>query len=501
MNTIARTTSMFGIFLNLGIVIASAQGIAPNQTFHALPTSYLTVTSEPGTTSPASWITVFDATGPDVSRAQPLVSSSTLDFTLDGSGTFGESLGTQGSLIFFPATTNLNPGTEGINTLPANSCVSNVTVPLNQLFTLDVANNAIDVGYSTGTAGAYGIAQNATVPMTPVAMTGSAANSRYAIVSQNVPYGVACNNIATSVTQTGSVTFFETSTDTPDNGTTIPTGRCPVYAVTSPDGRRSFILNRGDDTVTVINLTSAAFDQTVSLVPSGGTHAGPVYAEYVPSRGKLLVTNYDNDTVSIINTQTDSTGADGPAFGQVIATVDLWNGNPHTCVIPGTMGQSAPCSKRPAAISALADGSRAYIAEQGSGMIDILDLRVNQVVQTIGITTGGHPRSVVVVSNASTNSIYSYLFVGTPDSSVIPYTSVEDAVLVEPTCTTASQCTCATGGICAYNGGNISDLRISAQTPTAGAVNSMYTTRLPGAGQPCASPNFAPANLAACFVH
>ena len=33
----------------------------------------------------------------------------------------------------------------------------------------------------------------------------------------------------------------------------IPVGKCPVYAVQSPDLQRLYVLNRGDDTISVIN--------------------------------------------------------------------------------------------------------------------------------------------------------------------------------------------------------------------------------------------------------
>ena len=42
--------------------------------------------------------------------------------------------------------------------------------------------------------------------------------------------------------------------------TTIPLGKCPVYAVTSPDQRRIFVMNRGDDTITVINSQNNTLD-------------------------------------------------------------------------------------------------------------------------------------------------------------------------------------------------------------------------------------------------
>lgn len=481
------------LFTNLIIVPAVAQSIAANNAPRVFPASFAVATSGPASTG-KSWITVVDATGDSISSEQPLVSSTSLGFAIDGTGTFGESIGTDNSLNYFQANSSLAPNTVGVNNLPAGGCTSNVTLPANQLYTLDITNNAINMGSATGTPGAYGIAQDGLTGMTPVAMTGGlvagTTEQRYAIVSQGVPYGVACNNIPTQVTQTGSVTFFEPATG-PISGGSISTGKCPVYGVTSSNGQRSFIVNRGDDSITVLNMVGASLDQVIALPLLGGAHAGPVYAEYVPTRGKLLVANYDNDTVSVINVQTDSKGADGPSFGTVVATVDLWNGAAHMCPVPNT-SQSVPCSRRPAAIAALPDGSRAYIADQGTGAIDVLDLRVNQVVSTLAIPTGGHPRSLAVVANSSTNSLFSRVYVATPDSNVIPYIYAGDNLLFDTAC--------ADGGLCTASG-NVSDLHVSTSTPTAGTANNTYTTRLPGAGQPCYQPNFTPQNLAACFTH
>ena len=467
----------------------SAQSIAPNDAPSMFPQVWAVATSGPSSTG-KEWITVVDATGDSIFREQPLVSTTSLGFTVDGTGMFGENLGNDGSLNYFQANGSLLPNTVGVNSLPATSCIANISAPPTSLLALDVANNYIDTGTAGSTPGMFSISQGASVPMTPIGVTGNPNTGRYAVISQNLPYGVACNNIDTQVSQAGSITFYETSTNSIDSGNTISIGHCPVFGVTSADGQRSFVLNRGDDTVSAINLPSAALDTTINLLPAAGTHAAPVHAEYVARRGKLLVANYENDTISVINVQTDSKGSDGPAFGVIVATVDLWNGNTnHVC--PGT---SNPCSKHPAAIAALPDGSRAYVAEQGTGQIDVLDLRVNQIVSTLAVnaTVGSslvtyHPRELSIVSNASTNSLFSRVYVGAPDSTSISYIYAGDNTIFVGNLATAA--------------GNLADIHITTSTPSAGTGNGVFSTRLPGAGEPCASPVFAPANLTACLNH
>lgn len=439
------------------------------------PPAYITAESSSGNSRP--FITLVDANGDSLFRAQPLITNFPLGFTLDASGTYAESIESASSLNYYSANSTLAPNTVYINSLPAPSCTANILAPANQLFALDYKNGTVDIGYPTsGPAGSFNIAQGPAVGTTPVAMTGSAGSGRYFVINQNVPYGVACNNIPHQVTQAGSATGFDAIHGS-TTGTVLTLGKCPVYGTTSDDGGRSFIVNRGDDSVSVIDVPRAALDSTI-LLSSGPSHAGPVYAEYVPRLGKLLVANYENDTVSIINVQVQSNGTDGPNFGNVVATVDLWNHVQHTG------------NKYPAAISALPDGSRAYIANQGDGTISVLDLRLNEVVSTLTLTNGSHPRSIAVMSNAATNSLFAKIYVATPDSPVIPYLDAVDNFLYAP-----NSC-----GLCSYNMTNITDLRASTQNASVGGNNST-SSRTPGAGAPCELPNPSPKNLADCQAH
>jgi len=118
----------------------------------------------------------------------------------------------------------------------------------------------------------------------------------------------------------------------------------------------------------------------------------------------------------------------------------------------------------PASVTVLADGSRAYTANQTDQTVTVVTLGSHTVEKTLPIT--GHPRTVV----STQNSQYGKVYVESPDS---PYLTilrtdldiVDTAVLVQ---------------------GNIVDVRVTTQTATSG--NSNTVSRTPGYGQPCYLP-------------
>src|ERR1700680_3527783 len=88
----------------------------------------------------------------------------------------------------------------------------------------------------------------------------SLVSERNYAITQNIsdPTGVACNTSPRTVTSAGEAEAIEESSFT--ISAKIPLGKCPVYAVESPDTRRIFVLNRGDDTITVINSQNNTLD-------------------------------------------------------------------------------------------------------------------------------------------------------------------------------------------------------------------------------------------------
>jgi DNA-binding beta-propeller fold protein YncE len=175
--------------------------------------------------------------------------------------------------------------------------------------------------------------------------------------------------------------------------------------------------------------------------------AGPVYAEYNQATSQLVVANYDGGTISVIDVSLDQYGNDSPTFG---TTFTIPVGNTST--------------PYPASVTVLADGSRAYTANQAEQTVTVVNLSSHTVEKTLSVV--GHPRTVV----STQNSLYGKIYVASPDS---PYLTilrtdldiVDTTVLVE---------------------GNIVDVRVSTQNGTSGNTNN--TSRIPGYGQPCYLP-------------
>jgi YVTN family beta-propeller protein len=271
----------------------------------------------------------------------------------------------------------------------------------------------------------------------------------------------------------------------------IPAGKCPVYALETPDTRRLFVLNRGDDTITVINAQNNTLDSctpftsqtgatvnchpvlplsTAALKFTGVTPpncnlatnptcgmsatAGPVFAEYNPATSQLVIADYDGNSVSVIDVSLDEYGNDSATFGTTF---------------------TIPVGNNPASVTALADGSRAYTANQTDGTVSIINLTSHTFEKTLPVI--GNPRTVV----STQNSLYGKVFVASPNS---PYLTIirTDLDLVDTTVLVE---------------GNIVDVRATTQNGSQG--NTFITSRVPGYGQPCYLPGAANAqSLAVC---
>ena len=88
----------------------------------------------------------------------------------------------------------------------------------------------------------------------PVFMAGGPLlnGQREYVLSQDLPDtpagAIACN-LSPRTGPDGVVTPIEITSNTTDPA--IPMGKCPVFAVETPDLQRLFVLNRGDDTISV----------------------------------------------------------------------------------------------------------------------------------------------------------------------------------------------------------------------------------------------------------
>jgi YVTN family beta-propeller protein len=340
-------------------------------------------------------------------------------------------------------------------TFPFTAMPVNMFSPSIGLWVSDLNGNAIDV--FTGFPEAFKLA--IPVAPTPVSLVGPSLQGQrdYAISQGAVAGGTACN-VSPTTAPSGEADGIETATFTVSS--TIPLGKCPVFGVQSSDNRRFFVLNRGDDTVTVINSQNNTLNsctpfqnqngQTVTCHPSlpvspapGFAHAGPIYAEYNAATSQLVVSNYDGNSVSVIDVSMDEYGNDSQTFGTTF---------------------TIPVGNNPASVTVLADGSRAYTANQTDGTVSVVNLSSHTLEKTLPVN--GHPRTVVSTQNSTEGKVYA----ASPDS---PFLTIlrTDLDIVDTTVLVQ---------------GNIVDVRVATQNGNAGNNNTQ--SRVPGYGQPCYLP-------------
>ena len=440
------------------------------------PNSLAVVVSSPAATSPGV-ATIIDYSG-DTIMAQSPIGVGPLTINLDQTGSTGYTYNSDGTITNFPASPNLQQKNVTVTTLPSSSIPVNIFSPSAGLWVTDLNGNLAD--NFTGSPQDFKL--SIPVAATPVMIIGSGVigQRNYVIAQGAVVDGLTCTTAPTTGPQ-GEADAIEVSSNT--ISARIPLGQCPVFAVPSPDNKRLFVLNRGSDTVTVINSQNNTLDactpflnqngQTVTChptlplstsaisapgvpAPPNGTAgmtalAGPVYAEYNAATHQLVVANYDGGTISVIDVGLDEFGNDGPTFGT-------------TFTIP--VGTTA--APNPASVTVLYDGSRAYTANQNdgttNGTVTVVNLSSHTVEKTVPVT--GHPRTVV----STQNSLQGKVYVAAPDS---PYLTIirTDQDIVDATVLVQ---------------GNILDVRVSTQNAVSG--NVLNTSRKPGFGQPCYLP-------------
>ncbi len=316
-------------------------------------------------------------------------------------------------------TTTVIPNTTGTGTsLGAPSVQTNLVVQNSAIYVVNKDLNSVG---ALSVASPPALSQLISVAPALVALSGSPTSQRVYAISQgadgsNVAWG-QCQTLGT-VTGNGQADSIDTSTNAVAQR--IPLGNCPVAGLTTPDGLRTFILNRGSGTITVINSQQDAIDTgftsntgqagTISLNPGatiatpGGATSGPVYAAYFPQRALLVTANYDGGTVSFINVPLDSFGNDAPGFGTVLATTSV--------------------GANPVALSILGDGSRVYVLLQGdpnsgsattsTGAIAIVNM-TSFNLQGAPISVPGHPRVIASTYNNPTGKVYTVA----PDSTLL----------------------------------------------------------------------------------
>lgn len=376
-------------------------------------------TNGPSTTGLA---TLINGTG-DTIIAQATLGTGPFAFALNSSGSGGYNLNSNGdtnvTLDAYPATppvtttstfglqtrnvtnSTLTPGsnptamfvgTTDVYVLEPYSTLS-PTTPGSPNAALGILTLEVPPSTANSVATAPALQQEIPLAPNPVHFAATPTATRIYAISQSTtgatPLGISdCNTPAAvaALGHNGEVASIET----PVNAISarIPVGICPVFGLMSGDNNRAFILNRGSNDVTVINVQQNAIDAVhPSLALGTATVAGlgPVHAALYQPAGLLVTANYDSNTVTVINVGLDIYGNDGPTFGNI-----------HTI----------PVGKGPVAVTILQDGSRAYVANQLDGTVSVVNLTSFTVTSTIPVFGGAHPDAIASISLTGTGKVY-----------------------------------------------------------------------------------------------
>lgn len=461
----------------------------------AQPTSYAAVVSTTGAASAITnpqcsstdgVVTFIDYSGDSI-MTEACIGPDPTAFTIDEGGYTGYTINSNGTLSNFSITTSLQTKNVSFSTLAPTSKLVNLMPPSSGLWATDLNGDVVDL--FSGSPQAFQLAvpvgtsaSAATMPMF-IAGSPTLTGQREYVISQNVANNaqMACNISPRTVGVTGVATPIEISSHTTDPA--LPVGKCPVYAVQTPDLQRLFVFNRGDDTITVINSQNNTLDACTPFLNQNGqwvtchptiqlpAGSGPIYAEYVIATQQLVVANYDGGTVSVIDVPIDEYGNDANTYTNnpcaayaACGPITGGFGTVHTIRVGNT---STP---NPASVTALYDGTKAYSANQnddsgsGNGTVTVINLLTYTVEKTISVF--GHPRTVVNTENSE----YAKIYVDSPDS---PYITIIES---SPTITDQIDTTVLIQGLPI-------DIRTTTQNGNSG--NNNYSSRVPGYGQPC----------------
>jgi len=454
----------------------------------AQPQSFAVTVSAPSS-STQGIATIIDYSGDSV-LAEAAIGLGPTAFTVNNSGTSGYTINRDHTLSTFGVSKTLQTKEVTVTTLPTTAQPVNLYSP-GTLWATDLDGNVADVFSGAPLT----FLRSIPLAPTPVTITGGGSSfQRFFAISQgSVSSTVACN-LAPTAAPLGEVDGIDVSNSSISSR--IALDRCPVFAIETPDSQRVFVLNRGSDTITVINaqtntldtctglvnqsgqpvtchpvlpLSTTAVTQTGVTPPNGTTGmtatAGPVYAEYNAATNQLVVANYDGGTISIIDVSLDEYGNDSATFGTTYTV---------------KVGQTS--KPYPASLTVLVDGSRAYTANQAdctpdcttsaNGTVTIVNLSSHTVEKTLPVT--GSPRNVVSVQNSS----YGKVYVASPDSQYLTIIRTDQDIVSN---TVLLQ-------------GNMVDVRVSSQNAVSGNNNNV--SRIAGYGQPC---NLPPAKMISTY--
>lgn len=347
------------------------------------PTKYAIAVAQPGNVS-AGLVSIVDFSG-DTNLVNISVGPNPYYFNLSATGGIGYTLNGDRTLSSFPITQSVQTSNVTSTTLLSGAAPNSIFSTTANIFLTDPGRSSVAQFPNNTTTPSLRQELPVSPGYSPVYIAGTGSSLRAYVISQNNTAGAA-----------GQVEAIDTATTTIT--TTIPVGIAPVYGVMTADGNRAFVLNRGSNSVSVINAQSNTADIAHPAVPVG---VAPVWADLAPTRTELVVANAGDGvspgTVSIINIplcnsvtlptnpNCDATNpVDAVGFGDVLATI--------------------PVGHQPDMVTVLQDGTQAFVANYADSTVSVINLETNTVTATIPVA--GRPIWIASTTGTPTGKVY-----------------------------------------------------------------------------------------------
>ena len=200
----------------------------------------------------------------------------------------------------------------------------------------------------------------------------------------------------------GSLSVIDTTTHAITASVTINTGP-PRYISFTPDGRHAYVSVYTDDgLVNAVLVVNTAANAVTASIPVGGH---PYALAATPDGRKVYVPNHDNATLSVIDTATNTVtvtipvapnphsvtfSADGRSAyvanheSNVVTVLDL---------ATNTVTATIPVGRSPHNLALTPNGQRLYVVNYNGNNVSVINTATNTVATTISV--GLNPQSVV----------------------------------------------------------------------------------------------------------
>jgi YVTN family beta-propeller protein len=205
---------------------------------------------------------------------------------------------------------------------------------------------------------------------------------------------------------TDNVSIIDVATNTVIGTVTLPVGAKP-YAVTVLPNGNAYIVNNGNNTVTVFSSTNNA---VIATIPVG---MAPISVAASPNGATIYVTNNGDGTVSVINTSTNTVTATITPFGNTtgvavspdgtrvyasngiagIAVIDAATNNITSTILTGA-------STLPTGVAVTPNGQFLYEVNSNAGTVGVYNTSTNSLATTIAV--GAAPYGIAISPDGNT---------------------------------------------------------------------------------------------------